>query len=304
MAIPGIVFSSPTKVPLALLINIDGDVSISKDGHKFFPVNTKERFILDGHHIQTGANGKGTIVFLQQDNMCEIQPDSHIEILNGYIKKVTGKFKDLESSEKVLEDIDREYLQAMKYTICRKSSRKKDKIDVKLPKSTSICKEFPLLIWENCGEEYSYRLTIGNNKYDVPASKGNVVRFSLPDVKPGEYEYGVEVLKDGEIIYKPKRTKTLKVLSGDSIKSLLTAKGLIDKKVQGNLLLLGMRLEQNDIGGAAYDAYERYFNDHPGENEMRPFMIRACHNLKLKDLKMDQVELFSPEGAGGRGLSR
>ncbi|CAN8141979.1 hypothetical protein THIOSC15_3350001 [uncultured Thiomicrorhabdus sp.] len=113
--------------------------------------------------------------------MCEIQPDSHIEILNGYIKKVTGKFNDLESSEKVLEDIDREFLQAMKYTICRKSKKKKNKIQIKLPKSISVCKEFPLLIWKNCGEEYSYRLTIGSNKYDVPCSKDTVVRFSLPE---------------------------------------------------------------------------------------------------------------------------
>ena len=124
MSIPGLVLASPSKVPLALIINIEGDVSISKDGHKFFPINTKERFILDGFHIQTGANGKGVILFLQQENMCEIQPDSHIEIINGYIKKVTGKFNDLESSQKVLEDIDREFLHAMKYTICRKSKRK------------------------------------------------------------------------------------------------------------------------------------------------------------------------------------
>jgi hypothetical protein len=304
MSIPGLVLASPSKVPLALIINIEGDVSISKDGHKFFPINTKERFILDGFHIQTGANGKGVILFLQQENMCEIQPDSHIEIINGYIKKVTGKFNDLESSQKVLEDIDREFLHAMKYTICRKSKRKKEKVSVKLPKSISICKAYPLLIWKNCGEEYSYRLTIGNNNYDVPSSKDAVVRFSLPDVKPGEYEYGVTVLKDGEVIYKPKRTKTLIVLSDDKIKPLLNAKSLIDKMANGNLLILGMRLDQFDIGGAAYDAYERFFKAHPDENEMRPFIIRACHNLKLKELKMDQVELFSPEGAGGRGLSR
>ena len=161
-----------------------------------------------------------------------------------------------------------------------------------------------MLIWKNCGEEYSYRLTIGNNNYDVPSSKDAVVRFSLPDVKPGEYEYGVTVLKDGEVIYKPKRTKTLIVLSDDKIKPLLNAKSLIDKMANGNLLILGMRLDQFDIGGAAYDAYERFFKAHPDENEMRPFIIRACHNLKLKELKMDQVELFSPEGAGGRGLSR
>ncbi|MBF0450546.1 MAG: hypothetical protein HQK75_07575 [Candidatus Magnetomorum sp.] len=304
MSISGIVLAAPAKVPLALLINVEGDVSVSKDGHKFFPVTTKERFIMDGHHVQTGANGKAELIFLQKDTMCGIQPDSHIEILNGYIKKVTGKFTDLESSEKILEDIDREYLHAMKYTISRKSKSKKDKIDMSLPKSISACKAFPLLIWENCGQEYNYRLTVGSNKFDVPPSKDAVVRFSLPEIKPGEYEYSVEVLKAGEIIYKPRRTATLTILADDASKPLLASKALIEKKAQGNLLLLGMRLEQNDIESAAYDAYDRYFQTHPDENEMRPFFIRACHNLKLKDLKMDQLLLFSPEGAGGRGLSR
>jgi len=303
LGIFGTVYATPPKVPLALLINIEGKVTLSKHGHKFFPIETKERFIMDGYHIQTGANGTGVIIFLQQDQMCKIEPDSHIEIINGYIKKVTGKFQDLPSSEKVLEDIDREYLDSMKYTLARKSSNKK-KIKVALPRSVSVCKDYSLLIWDNCGPEYSYRLTVGSNTYDVPASKDNVVQFTLPELKPGEYKYGVEVLKDGEVVYKPKRTKKLEVLAEDALADLKTATALIDKIAKGNLLLLGIRLEQHDINGAAFDAYNQYFKAHPDENEMRPFFVRACHSLKLKEMKLEQISLFNPEGSGSRGMSR
>jgi len=300
---PGIVFATPPKVPLALLVDIKGKVEISKEGQSFQVINTKDRFVLDGYHIQTGADGSGTIIFLQQDNMTKIEPNSHIEIINGYIKKVNGKFKDLPSSEKVLNEIDRQYLHAMKYTMSRKSGGKK-KISVKLPRSISICKDFPLLVWDNCGEEYTYRLTVGSNTYVVPASKDKVVRFTLPELKPGKYKYAVEVLKGGEVVHKPKRTKKLEVLSDDALAGLKKMKETIDKIAKGNLLLLGMRLEELDINAAAYDLYDRYFKIHPDENEMRPFMIRACHSLKLKDIKIEQINLFNPEGSGSRGMSR
>jgi len=299
----GFAFATPAKVPLALLINIEGKVELSKNGQAFKEINTKDRFILDGYHIQTGADGSGTIIFLQQENMCKIEPNSHIEIINGYIKKVNGKFQDLPSSEKVLEDIDRQYLHAMKYTMSRKSSDKK-KVDVTLPRSLSICKDFPLLVWENCGSEYTYRLTVGSNTYDVPATQDNVVRFTLPELKPGQYKFSVEVLQGGEIVYKPKRTKKLEILADDAIAGLKKAKDTIDKIAKGNLLLLGIQLEGADINASAFDVYDRYFKAHPDDNELRPFFIRACHSLKLKDVKMDQINLFNPDGSGSRGLSR
>jgi hypothetical protein len=299
----GIVFATPPKVPLALVVGVKGKVELSKNGQTFQIINTKERFILDGYHIQTGADGSGIIIFLQQDHMTMIEPNSHIEIINGYIKKVNGKFKDLSSSEKVLDDIDRQYLHAMKYTMCRKSNGKK-KIRVKLPRSMSVCKDFPLLVWENCGGEYTYRLTVGSNTYDVPASSDKVVRFTLPELKPGKYKYAVEVLKGGEVVYKPKRTKKLEVLADDALATLKKVKTTIDKIAKGNFLLLGMRLEELDINAAAYDLYDRYFKAHPDENEMRPFIIRACNSLKLKSIKMEHINLFNPAGAGSRGLSR
>ena len=299
----GIAFATPPKVPLALLINIKGKVELSKNGQSFNDVLTKDRFILDGYHIQTGADGSGTIIFLQQDNMCKIEPNSHIEIINGYIKKVNGKFQDLSSSEKVLEDIDRQYLHAMKYTMSRKSSGKK-KISVKLPRSLSVCKDFPLLVWNNCGKAYTYRLTVGTNTYDVPASEDKVVRFTLPELKPGKYKYAVEVLKGGEVAYKPKKAKKMIFLAEDELTVFQKQRKTIDSIAKGNLLLLGMRLEKLDINGGAYDAYERYFNVHSDDNEMRPFFIRACHSLKLNELKLEQINLFNPEGSGSRGLSR
>jgi len=299
----GIVFATPPKVPLALLVEIKGKVEFSRDGQSFQLIKTKDRFILDGYHIQTGADGSGTIIFLQQDNMCKIEPNSHIEIINGYIKKVNGKFKDLPSSEKVLEDIDRLYLHAMKYTMSGKSGGKK-KVRIKLPRSLSVCKDYPILVWDNCGSEYSYRLTVGSNTYDVSASKEKVVRFTLPDLKPGEYKFAVEVLKGGGVVYKPKRTKKLKILADDALADFIKTKETIDRIAKGNLLLLGMRLEELDMNAAAYDVYSQYFNAHPDDNEMRPFFIRACHSLKLKDMKMEQIHLYNPDGSGSRGLSR
>jgi len=299
----GIAFANPPKVPLGLVINLKGTVSISKDGHKFSPI-THDSFILDGYHIQTGANSQGDIIFLQQDKMCRILSDSHIEILNGYIKKVTGKFEDLESSQNVLKDIDREFLNAMKYTMSRKSKKKKEKIKVKLPKKVSVSKNYSMIAWESCGPEFTYRLTVGSNTYDVPSSKTSAVCFKLPELKPGDYKYGVEVLKAGDVVYKPKKTKTLTVLAESDLKDFNNAKSLIDKIAAGNLLLIGLRLEQLDMNGAAFDAYNRYFQVNSDENQMRPFLIRACHSLKLKNAKMEQIQLFNPEGSGARGLSR
>ena len=216
---------------------------------------------------------------------------------------MNGKFKDLPSSEKVLEDIDRLYLHAMKYTMSGKSGGKK-KVRIKLPRSLSVCKDYPILVWDNCGSEYSYRLTVGSNTYDVSASKEKVVRFTLPDLKPGEYKFAVEVLKGGGVVYKPKRTKKLKILADDALADFIKTKETIDRIAKGNLLLLGMRLEELDMNAAAYDVYSQYFNAHPDDNEMRPFFIRACHSLKLKDMKMEQIHLYNPDGSGSRGLSR
>jgi len=299
----GIAFATPPKVPLGLVVNIEGKVEFSKNGQNFQTIRTKDRFILDGYHIQTGADSSCHIIFLQQDNMCKVEPNSHIEVINGYIKKVNGKFQDLPSSKKVLEGIDQQYLHAMKYTMSRKSGGKK-KIKIKLPRSQSVSKDFPLLVWENCGKEYSYRLTVGSNTYNVPATQDKVARFTLPELKPGKYKLGVEVLKGGELIYKPKRTKKLEVLADDTLKDLINAKKTIESIANGNLLLLGMRLESYDMHAAAYDAYDRYFKVHPDDSEMRPFFVRVCHSLKLKKIKMEQIKLFNPEASGSRGLSR
>jgi len=302
LSIAGNGFAVNQKVPLALLVDLKGSASVSADGLQYKPI-TSGLFLLDGSHVKTGADGSGVIIFLQQDNMIKIESNSHIEILNGYIKKVSGSFKDMASSENVLKDIDQEYLKSMKSTFCRKTS-KKMKVKVSLPRSMTVSKDYPLLIWSNCGEEYTYQLTVGNNTYDVPASKDKVVRFTLPELNPGEYQYGVKVLKDGDIIYKPKRAKTLTVLADDAIADLKKSKAVIDRLANGNLVLLGMRLSQFKLNAAAFDAYDRYFQANPEENPMRPFFIQACHDLKLKAMKLEQVGLFNPEGAGSRGMSR
>jgi hypothetical protein len=151
------------------------------------------------------------------------------------------------------------------------------------------------VVWSNAGPEFSYVLRVGSERYTVaPASTAEMIRFSVPAQAPGEYEYEMLIYLDGEEVYAPRRPGTLTWLAGAEAEALHQA--VQARKAdpnQNDVFSLAEVYEEAGLLVPVMDLYRDFFQAYPAENEMRPLLIKAYHDLKLMDLKEKEAITFN-----------
>ena len=271
--------------PVAMLTQVKGDVQVSKDGKKWKAVN-RNKFLFAGYQIKTGTDGSGKLVNQTTSLTREIGAGSLVEVTSDDAKAISGMLSEAtQDSGGLVSGLGQRFAKAQRYTTVRRSVEKKKALKLDTAKKVTLSATYPDLVWSGVGEEYSYRLTIGGNSYDVAATSGDVVRFTVPALTPGTHEYRVEVLKGTETAYTPKKAGKVTWLSKDEEAGIADALAKIEASSPGDNLYKAMFLDEKGMSVSAMDLYTTYFDANADDTDMYPMLIKAYHDLRLETMK-------------------
>lgn len=293
LALPDI--ADARQPPVAKLVQVEGDVEYSRNGDDWRPVR-RTKYLFPGYQIRSGSNGGGKLINqrtglsqeLGRNTVVEVEEDS-ISVLDGSLSKPE------EESVSIWESLANKFAKAQRYTTVRRSvtdPSDDNSCDNKVYtiRRVALSPTHPDLVWRNACPEYSYRLVIGDEAFDIPAqSTAEMIRYEVTGLEPGEYEYHVEVLDKDGTVYIPRRPSTLVWYSSKQEREILSRLDEFD----GDLLLTTTVLEENDMYVAAMDEYRGYFQDYPNDNELRPLLIESYQTLKLSDLRENEARLYN-----------
>lgn len=278
--------------PVAMLIQAKGDVVWSSDGKTWKNVR-RNKFLFEGYHVKTG-DGASCKLMNQQTNMIEpIGEGAEVEIHAAGTKVVKGDAVKAESAADFMSFLERKFAKVQKYTaVTRKPTRPSQKIKLKTIGNITLSDNHPDLAWENIGLEYTYRLTVGENAYDIENCCESVIRFSVPRQNAGDFAYSVQVLYKGEVIYSPERTGTIHWMSDAEVDTFGKKARKIGEIDPGNGFLVGTLMDEHGLKVAAMDQFQNFLDENPESNEVRPFLIMVLDDLELKSLKEAEEILY------------
>jgi hypothetical protein len=279
--------------PVAMLTNVKGKIEYSKNGKKWKKVR-RNKFLFEGYSIRTGADGSAKLVNQGTGMSRDVGPNTEFkvaqkggELVSGHLSKPTKSSGGLSSS------LSKRFAKAQRYTTVRRSVEKKKKMKLNTIKEITISAAHPDLVWQGMGSDISYRVTIDGNTHTVSAISGSVVRFTVPELSSGGHSYKVELIKDGAIVYAPKKSHKLNWLSGDSLAAFEQGLKAVQSSAPGDDFLIANYMEEQGMTVAAMDKYRKYFSENADDIDMYPMLIKSYHDLKLKDLKKAEAVKYN-----------
>jgi len=292
--------------PVARVMEIDGTIEFSRDGAGWEPV-TRTKYLFAGHQVRSGEESGATVIDQKSGDVFVLGASTTIQATDTEIALLAGDdFGVREQAQGGFwQALRNKFATTQRYTTVRRSVRSADdQPQVGTARSLTVGAQWPELVWSNAGPEYAYRLTVGDAIFNVqPSSTSEMIRFRLPELAAGEHAYQVEVILDGEIVYTPRRPSDLTWLSAEQeavIEAELEA--LRRDPVSDDPFVIADLLERHELLVAALDVYREFFSEHPQENDMRPFLIKAYHDLRLLDLREKEAITYNTVEMMGSAL--
>lgn len=277
--------------PLVLLIQAKGNVTCSTDGTTWKKVR-RNKFLYDGSRVKTGDDGTCKLIRQQTGMVKSVGSNTEVEIGVDETKALEGVLSEARSAGNLKGFLNRKFAKLQKHTALHRGGKNGRQVELKTVRNITLSEDYPDMVWENLGTEYSYQLTVGGKAFDVPASCTPVVRFKLSRMEPGQSEYSVEVLYNGEILYTPEKKGKLRWLSNAEKEALLKRVRSIQQVDPDNGFLLGSFMDKQGLKVAAMDQYRKFLTENPDANEARAFLIKILNDLKLKKIKGAETILY------------
>ena len=283
--------------PVAKLSQLEGTVEFSRDGAAW-EVLSRNKYLFPGHEVRTGADGSAKLSSQASGEIRDLGASTHLRVLDAGIEVLAGSGLGAsgDAAGGFWQGVENKFATSQRYTPVRRSVKKAEdlpKIDT--ARNLVLTAEHPEVVWSNAGPEFSYVLRVGSERYTVaPASTAEMIRFAVPAQPAGEYEYEMLIYLDGEEVYAPRRPGTLTWLGGPEAEALHAA--VQARKAdpdQNDVFALAEVYEQAGLLVPVMDLYRDFFQAYPAENEMRPLLIKAYHDLKLMDLKEKEAITFN-----------
>ncbi|MEO5365509.1 MAG: hypothetical protein H7831_04005 [Magnetococcus sp. WYHC-3] len=270
--------------PVAMLMQPQGMVEHSKDGANWKPVK-RNKFLFPGHQVRTGGDGAVQLVIQATGQSQAMAANTLVSVTDGGVQALSGQLGAPESAQGgLVSGLEKRFAKAQRYTTVRRGApvKKDEAVELKTVRKIHVNAQYPELVWGHVGEGYSYRLTIDGKSVDVNASDANMVRHALAGLSPGEHNYQVDVLKDGQLVYQQPRPGTV-VWEESSLPPLPGE----------DTLLYAMRLEDAGFVVAAMEQYRKHFAENPDDNDMRPMLVQIYNTLKLGNLQRTEAKLYN-----------
>ncbi|MDM8515419.1 hypothetical protein QUF76_04410 [Desulfobacterales bacterium HSG16] len=277
--------------PLVLLIQAKGNVSCSTDGTTWKKVR-RNKFLYDGSRVKTGDDGACKLIRQQTGMIKSVGSNAEVEIRMDETKALEGVLSEARSAGNLKGFLNRKFAKLQKHTALHRGGKRGEQVELKTARNITLSEDYPDMVWENLGTEYSYQLTVGKEVFDIPVSCNPVVRFKLSRMKPGQSEYSVDVLYNGEILYTPEKKGKLLWLSNAEKEDLLKRVRSIQQVDPDNGFLLGSFMDKQGLKVAAMDQYHKFLSENPDANEARAFLIKVLNDLKLKKIKGAEKILY------------
>lgn len=282
--------------PVSLLIQANGTVETSKDGTKWSPV-TRNKFLFAGDLVRTAGDGSAKVVD-QTTNMAQaIGANSEIKVEAAGVKAVAGSLSAPEPANgDLVAGLSNRFAEAQRYTTVRRAVNKDaGEVKLRLISQITLSSSYPELAWESFGKQYSYVLTVDGKDFAVPGTESEIARFKLPELSAGKHTFTVSVLEAGKKVADAEKEGQIvwlsaaedKVLTGDVAK--IKALAPKDDFAVANLL------DGRGLTVPAMDLYRKYFAENKDDNEMRPLLIKAYNDLKLKELRQKEALVYNEQ---------
>ncbi|MBF0358006.1 MAG: hypothetical protein HQL70_05315 [Magnetococcales bacterium] len=271
--------------PISMLIQVKGKIEYSKNGTKWKKVR-RNKFLFEGYHVRTGEDGSAQLINQATNMSRDVGPDTEFKVTQHGGELISGHLsKPSKASGGLSASLNKRFAKAQRYTTVRRSVDKKKKMKLKLIKSVTLSDAHPDLVWQGMGSDISYRVHIDGTPHMVAPVNDKIVRFKVSGLSAGEHKFSVDLIKDGNTIYKAKKSSELNWLGGDSLAAFNKGLQLVKSSAPGDDFLVANYLEEQGMTVAAMDMYRKYFTENADDIDMYPMLIKSYHDLKLADLK-------------------
>lgn len=280
--------------PVAKMVQIEGEVAYTRNGTSWRPIR-RTKYLFSGFQIKTGADGGGKLINQETGMAQELGPNSEIKIEGGQIALVSGSLTEpKQESASIFEGLSNKFAKAQRYTTVRRGSGHGEDTScnnkVRTVRDVTVSPSHPDLVWRNACPEFSYKLVINDESFEIPAqSTAEMIRFSVADVPPGEHSYRVEVMDNEGTVFIPRKDSSFTMLDGKKEKQIMK----MLKKAGDDVFVQSGILESENMFVASMDNYRTYFAENPDDNDMRPLLIQAYQDLKLDNLRKSEARLYN-----------
>jgi hypothetical protein len=274
--------------PIARVVPLEGTLEYKKGDNDWAAV-TRPKYLFETYSVRTLENASARLVLLSDNTSALLFSNSEAEIRDSSIAIVRGELGETEDENNtILASLSNKFENAQRFTTVRRQGPC-DEV-VRPANEVSLSNEYPELVWKNACPSYSYRLTIGDASFDVPAAgETDLVRFAVSGLGSGEYQYKIEVLDRGRSIYSPRNPSTLIWIDEAESAELSIALN----QLEDDIFLMADLLESRNLLIPALDLYREFFDANTEDNDMRPFLIMAYAGLGLQDLQGDEARLYN-----------
>lgn len=284
------------EAPVAKLVQVEGEVEYTRNGVTWRPVR-QTKYLFPGYKIKTGSNGGGKVINQATGESQNLGSDSEIAVISGGVELLNGNLSQPKAeSTSIWDALMNKFAKAQRYTTVRRSvtDPNADACDpkVRTVRDLSVSPSHPEIVWRNACPEYSYKLVLNGEEFSIPAqATAEMISFPASELKPGSYDYRVEVLDKDGTVYIPRRDSKVTMLSKKEERELMKMVG----KAGDDSFLKADMLERSGMYVVAMEEYRAYFADNPDDNDMRPLLIQSYNNLKLTNLREKEARLYNAE---------
>jgi hypothetical protein len=281
--------------PVGVLFQSKGKVEYSKDGTKWRKVR-RNKFLFAGYQIRTGDDSSAKVTIKSTGKNLDIGANALITVDEKGLVAKSGNLGESEKSDRLVAGLMNKFQKSQSYTTVRRSAKKK-KTNIKIVRSVTLSNDYPFLVWNNVGEDYNYKVTVGDDTYDVAAVSDDTVRVKINPFT-GERAVKIDVLEGGKVVtsLKPykKKGKPMDHMVKWMDNSENTEFEKTVKEIQNTYgedsFMLGSYFEKNDMWVAAMDQYKLYLEENPDELEMTPYLFRIYKKLYLEGVYKHELE--------------
>ncbi len=290
------------KDPVAILSQVTGTVEYQKAGKKKWKKVRRNKFLFSGYTIKVGKDGAGKLTDKKTGKSYDLTAGNEIKVKAKGVKATKGELKaSAAASSALAANLMKKFDKSQSYTTVRRSHKKVSfKIDA--ARALTVLPSDPYVVWENVGNEYNYKLSVGGDTYDVPAGKDTVVKAKIKPFQ-GTKIYKIDVYKGSKKVLgmKPfkkrgkKEDRSLTWLDEDNSKQVQESVSALKAEYPDNGFMLGNYYEDQNLYVAAMTQYRQYLKENPDEIEMAPYLFRVYKKLKLNKTYKTELEEYKAQ---------
>ena len=291
------------RTPIGMLTEPQGKVEYSKDGKRWKKVR-RNVFMYDSYQVRTNPDSSVTFINQTTNQTTSIPAGTVAQVSAEGIQAVSGELGNQQAAGDLVAGLGDKFIKTQKYTTVRRSA-KKPGIQLKAG-NVVITGDFPDLVWENVGPQYSYRVRIGEknrktrewedlNTYEIPATDAPLIRATI-EPPADNVRYFVEVLDGTEVVYTTRESR-LKGLTSKRLNELKQQSEQAQSMDSSGFLYANLLTDYGILVGAM-DVYEQFFQEYADDedvNDLRPFLIEIYSRLYLEEMKSSAIKAYNDQ---------